>query len=83
MKVGLSPLARGTTGGVVRTDEDPLLQKTRRSFLKASIPFEKSDKYRNPATFPLSRESRDLNSVRGGNLAAVVNVTTRLFTASY
>jgi hypothetical protein len=26
----LSPLARGTTGGVVRTNEDPLPQKTRR-----------------------------------------------------
>jgi len=28
--VPLSPLARGTTGGVPRTSEDPLPQKTRR-----------------------------------------------------
>ena len=37
----------GTIGGVVRPNEDPLPQKTRRSFLKASIPLEKGDKCRN------------------------------------
>ena len=46
-RVHLSPLARGTTGGVVQTSEDPLPQETRRSFLKASIPLEKGDKSRN------------------------------------
>ena len=40
------PLARWTTGGVVQTNEDPLPQETRRSFLKASIPLEKGDKCR-------------------------------------
>ncbi len=53
------PLARGTTGGVVLTvltNEDPLPQKTRRSFLKASIPLEKGDKCRN------CRESRRLSA---------------------
>jgi hypothetical protein len=43
----LQPLARGSTGGVVRTNEGPLPQKTRRSFLKASIPLEKGNKCRN------------------------------------
>ena len=83
MKVGLSPLARGTTGGVVRTDEDPLLQKTRRSFLKASIPLEKGDKYRNPATFRFRGNVGISIRFAVEILAAIVNVTTRLFTASY
>ena len=80
--MGLSPLEKGTTGGVVRTDEGPLLQKTRRSFVKASIPLEQGYKYRNPATFPLSRECRDLNSVRGGNPGRKCERDHEAFTAS-
>jgi hypothetical protein len=41
------PLARGTTGGVLRATEDPLPRNTRRSLLKASIPLKKGGKYRN------------------------------------
>jgi hypothetical protein len=35
---GLSPLARATTGGVVRTNEDPLPQKRGEAFSKLRFP---------------------------------------------
>jgi len=45
------PLGKGTTGGVVRTNENPLPQKTRRSFLKASIPLNERNKNRTDRDF--------------------------------
>ena len=42
----------GADGQRTRGEGDPLPQRTRRSFLKASIPLEKGDKGRNPVPLP-------------------------------
>jgi len=49
---GLAQFNFSQLQGVVRTNEDPLPQKTRRTFLKASIPLEKWDKRRNSKQHP-------------------------------
>ena len=63
----LSPLARGTTGGVAQSNEDPLPQKTRRSFFKASIPLEKEDKCRNSSPLLRQREAAATGHGGGGS----------------